>query len=312
MGKENGDPGKDAAGIANGKNMIFDHLSIAWGLDENFSINWNNKDSEPADITIQNTIIGQGIMTHSAGSLIQTKGGVSIIGCLYIDNKTRNPKIKGLNQFINNVVYNWGGVNGYILGDSSGPSWAWTEGNYFIAGPSSGSTPFTRANTNFQIYHNNDYVDVNKNGTIDGEVTTDSSYGPATYRASREAFTGIPKVHPEIAGGILNPQDALNRVIASVGASLPARIAPDTYMVNQLLSYGKEGALITHEQENGIYNYVGVISDGSKPLDSDNDGISDSWEESNGLNKNNPADALQQAANGYLNIENYINSINAL
>ena len=72
-------------------------------------------------------------MSHSAGGLIQTNNGVSIIGCLYIDNKTRNPKVKGLNQFINNVVYNWGGGNGYILGDTEASSWAWLEGNYFIA-----------------------------------------------------------------------------------------------------------------------------------------------------------------------------------
>ena len=56
-----GDSGKDAAGIANGSNMIFDHISAAWGLDENFSINWDDKGYEPYNITIQNSIIGQGI-----------------------------------------------------------------------------------------------------------------------------------------------------------------------------------------------------------------------------------------------------------
>ena len=80
MGKDKGSSGKDAAGIANGQNMIFDHLSIAWGLDENFSVNWDGKGTEPGDITIQNSIIGQGIMSHSAGGLIQTNNGVSIIG----------------------------------------------------------------------------------------------------------------------------------------------------------------------------------------------------------------------------------------
>lgn len=39
----NGPDGKDAAGIANGENMIFDHLSVTWGRDENFSINWDSK-----------------------------------------------------------------------------------------------------------------------------------------------------------------------------------------------------------------------------------------------------------------------------
>jgi hypothetical protein len=54
--------------------------------------------------------------------LIQTDGGVSLFRNLYIDNKTRNPKVKGVNEFTNNVVYNWGGGGGYIAGDSDGQS----------------------------------------------------------------------------------------------------------------------------------------------------------------------------------------------
>jgi len=54
----NGPDGKDAAGIANGENMIFDHLSVTWGRDENFSINWDSKGTLPRNITIQNSILG--------------------------------------------------------------------------------------------------------------------------------------------------------------------------------------------------------------------------------------------------------------
>jgi hypothetical protein len=62
MGKE-GSKGKDAMGVAHGKNIIFDHVSMSWGKDETFSINGNNA----TNITIQNCIIGQGLETHSAG-----------------------------------------------------------------------------------------------------------------------------------------------------------------------------------------------------------------------------------------------------
>ena len=34
---------------------------------------------------------------------MQTDGGVSLFRNLYIDNKTRNPKVKGINDFQNNV-----------------------------------------------------------------------------------------------------------------------------------------------------------------------------------------------------------------
>ncbi|MDR0812292.1 MAG: thrombospondin type 3 repeat-containing protein, partial [Paludibacter sp.] len=311
MGK-GGESGKDASGVANGTNMIFDHLSILWGLDETFSVNWDNKGTEPGNITIQKSIIGQGIQTHSAGGLIQTNGGVSIIKCLYIDNKTRNPKIKGLNQFINNIVYNWNGSNGYIMGDTSADSWNWCEGNYFISGPNSGSSPFERATSAFQIFtnSNNNKVDGNKNGTLDGAATTNSSYGSATQKTSVTGFTStIPQPFPAIAAGILTPEQALTAAINSVGASLPVRSQPDAYVINQLLSYGTKGALITNESANKIYNNVGVVSVGTKPTDTDNDGMPDAWETANGLNPNSAADALLTAANGYLNIENYLNSI---
>lgn len=105
MGKS-GTSGKDAITIAEGENMIFDHVSVSWGRDETFSIS-----GTAANVTIQNSIIGQGLETHSCGGLIQTPigSGVSLIRNLYIDNKTRNPKVKGTNEFTNNVVYNWGG-----------------------------------------------------------------------------------------------------------------------------------------------------------------------------------------------------------
>src|SRR5581483_1550857 len=94
-----GNSGQDASGLANGANIIFDHISCTWGMDEDFSINWDNKNTSPDNITIQNSIIGQGLHreNHSAGGLIQTPDGgkVSLIQNLYISNKTRNPKVKG-------------------------------------------------------------------------------------------------------------------------------------------------------------------------------------------------------------------------
>lgn len=94
-----GDSGKDTITIADGANMIFDHVSVSWGRDETFSIN-----GDVSNITISDSIIAQGLQTHSCGGLIQTDGGVSIIRTLYIDNNTRNPKVKGVNEFVNNVV----------------------------------------------------------------------------------------------------------------------------------------------------------------------------------------------------------------
>lgn len=330
-----GTSGADAAGIANGGNMIFDHISATWGLDENFSINWDSKGFEPYNITIQNSIIGQGIMVHACGGLIQTNGGVTLYRNLYIDNKTRNPKAKGLNQFVNNVVYNWGEGGAYILGDTEASSWGVITNNYFIKGPVQGTKAFTRAKTAFQVYQKGNMIDYNQDGILNGYEATEEDYrrdasNPesenVTFVDSYDSFdysdydrrrlvngekvviTTEPEKHPVIAGET-NAVEAYNWIVDKVGASLPERDEADNYMIDELLSLGTKGALLSGESELGLVNGVGNIFAGNRLLDTDNDGIPDVWEDANGLDKNNPNDAVLKAENGYLNIENYINSI---
>src|SRR5690606_5494391 len=140
----------DASGIANGNNIMLDHMSFTWGLDEVFSINWDNKGNEPDSITIQNSIIGQGLHrhNHSAGGLIETGRKISNIISIYEKRMYRNPIVKGINEIVNNVVYNFGKANttyanrgvsadAYILGgDSTGESNVTILNNYFVGGHS--------------------------------------------------------------------------------------------------------------------------------------------------------------------------------
>jgi hypothetical protein len=255
-----GDSGKDAAGIANGSEMIFDHCSITWGLDENFSISWDSKGTEPGNITIQNSIIGQGIMVHACGGLIQTNGGISIIKNLYTDNKTRNPKVKGLNQFVNNVVYNWGSGGGYILGgDSEGPSWGAIEKNYFIKGPNTGGTEaFVRGNENFQVCHSGNMLDYTPDGVLNGTLAGDDVYGTVVVASSYDAFTNSPQRHPAL-NNVLSAEDAHKWILDSVGACLPSRDEVDKYMITELKTLGTKGALINGEADLALTNSVGNI-----------------------------------------------------
>ncbi len=308
-----GDSGKDAAGIANGTNMIFDHVSVSWGKDENFSVSWDKKGTEPGDITIQNSIIGQGLQTHSCGGLIQTNGGVTLFRNLYIDNNTRNPKVKGLNQYVNNVVYNWGVGGCYILGDTQGDSWAAIENNYFIKGPEKSTNVFTRATEAFQVYQKGNKIDQNVDGMLNGRDATEEDYRRSedvtvTFVTSYDNFNNPPQRHPDISSAT-TADEAYQWISQNAGASLPVRDAIDNYMVEELISLGTKGALINGESELGLPNNVGLLFKGNKYPDADGDGIPDFWEDNNGLNKNNPEDALLIADNGYLNIENYINSI---
>lgn len=292
-----GSNGKDCAGLANGANMIFDHCSFAWGQDETFSINPDGKGITPQNITLQHCVIGQGLMTHSAGGLMQSNY-ISLIGNFYCDNATRNNKIKGINQYANNIVYNW--KNGaYIMGgDSEGSSQVNIQSNLFINGPAVGGDAFTGGNSDFHAYVIDNWQDRNRNGVFDpSEVTSFSG----------AAIESAPYDYPELT---LNPgRTLLETNLPTVGASLPYRDPVDYYMVDEVMSYGLSGALISNE-ETLIYGapstwkvYAGVARD-----DTDGDGMPDAWETENGTN---PAvnDAMTIGSDGYANIERYINSI---
>ncbi|KAG7447957.1 uncharacterized protein BT62DRAFT_992884 [Guyanagaster necrorhizus] len=280
----NCDSGKDAITIANGENMIFGHVSVSWGRAPSTA-----------------TIIAQGLETHSCGGLIQTDGGVSILRSLYIDNQTRNPKVKGVNDFVNNVVYNWGGGGGYIAGDSAGQSYTNIIGNVFISGPSTSIHPFTSGNENFHAYMSDNYYDPDQDGTSNGWVLSaiTDNYSDIDFQTSRYNYPTVVT--------LLSSSQVLASVSASAGAS-KVRDRVDTYLIGTELGLlGTQGALISDPTTSPI-NGPGPIDGGTALTDSDGDGIPDVYESALGTNPN-VADSATIASNGYANIKNYFNSL---
>lgn len=252
---------KDAGGIANGQNMIFDHCSFSWGQDENFSINWDNKGTAPQNITLMNSIVGQGLMTHSAGGLMQGDR-ISLYRILLVDNSTRNFKVKGTNQYVNNLVYNWKNAAYNMGGDSEGTSYANIESNLFINGPAVGGNCLTGGNANFHFYGIDNWQDANRDGVYNPTEFTGDGGG------DRQA---TPYDYPELEKWAAT--ELVEKLLPEVGASLPYRDLADCYMVDEVLSFGKRGNLITNENELPI----GVPTSwawfkGEKPTDSDEDG----------------------------------------
>lgn len=329
MGPKNFSEGsKDALGVANGENMMFDHCSITWGRDECFSISDDGKGTSPRNITIQNSIVGQGLQNHSCGGLLQTSKdrGVTVFRCLYIDSKTRNPKVKGLNQFVNNVVYNWGNGAAYNMsGDSQGESETTIEDNYFIVGPGnnwlntqqadgslayelgvvSPTKPFIEGNELFRTYLNGNMYDNNKNGVLDGHLLDRSEWsGEPTILSAPSSL------HPHIYSQT-NATEAYNYIVEHVGASLPARDQVDAFLIDELTSLGTKGTIIGKPADTNQFPIggCGTFKSGTLPLDTDGDGMPDDFEDKWGLDKNDPKDAVKDAANGYTNIENYALSL---
>ena len=292
---ENGDYRKDALGISDGQNYIFDNVSISWGWDGTVDVNGTNIDN----ITFQDCIIGQGIdiVGHSTGGLMQS-GKWSVIRSIYIDNETRNPKGKGTHEVMNCVMYNWGS-NGYIMGSTDGLSEVNAVGNTFIYGPSSSSNShITGTTAAFHVYGVDNWVDANKNGKFDPSLLTD--YKSATKVNTPYNYDGMKKVMPA--------SKALEYVLANAGSSTP-HDAVDKYLINEIRSYGTKGKIIQRESDNGIPGNVGTVANGTPPLDTDRDGMPDEWEILRGLNPNVADDKGDDDNDGYTNIEEYLSCL---
>src|SRR5262249_11809220 len=97
-------------------------------------------------------------------------------------------------------------------------------------------------------------------------------------------------------------------VITDAGDSLH-RDTVDTRVINQVLSLGSQGAIITDET---VVGGAGTVAGGTALLDTDQDGMPDTWEIAHGLNPNSNADRNGDYDNDtYTNLEESLNELGA-
>lgn len=341
----------DAVGGNAVGNIIVDHCSASWGLDENMSIYRHvyNRDESghglklpTVNITIQNSVFSEALDTynHAFGATI---GGHNSMFCrnLFASNISRNSSVgmDGDFNFVNNVVFNWwnrsvdGGdhnslynmINNYF---KPGPITPLGKPiSYRILKPEAGrdkSRPlsFGKAYVNGNIIHGN------------AQVTKDNWDGGVQLANEVDAEKFLPQIRVDepfkmSPVTIMDTQKAYNFVLDNVGATFPKRDAVDTRVIKTVRT-GK--AIYVKDAPELVSPYVkrrlpadsykqGIITDirqvgglpeykGEAYLDSDGDGMPDAWEIANGLNPNDPTDAVKDCnGDGYTNIEKYINGI---
>lgn len=242
-------------------NVIIDHVSATWGLDENMSFYRHmyadgtggpDKKFGTVNVTIQNSLFAEGLDTynHAFGS---TLGGenCSFIRNLWSSNTGRNPSIgwNGIFNFANNVIFNWynrsidGGdysaqyniINNYF---KPGPVTNLDEPiSYRILKPESGRSKlsyvvFGRAYVNGNVVEGNEKV---TKDNWNGGVQMENKKGEAM--TFEEASTYFPKMKvneplpmPWLKK-FMSAEESYDFVLKNVGATLPQRDPVDTRIV---------------------------------------------------------------------------------
>ncbi len=253
-------------------NIMIDHVSASWGLDENMSM-YRHMYSPPdgskdlklptANITIQNSIFSEALNTyhHAFGSTI---GGVNctFMRNLWANNTGRNPSMGmgGDFAFVNNVIFNW---RHRTTDGGDGTSRVNSIANYFKPGPgtprgrpighrilkaeSRTKPPADKEFGKFYVAENivegNDIVTAdNWAGGVqfaDLEDLKDVDFDAYTRRYVATSRASEPFAMATIT--ILPAREAYDYVLENAGATLPRRDAIDERVIEMVRS-GKVGA----------------------------------------------------------------------
>lgn len=319
-------------------NIMIDHVSGSWGLDEVMSMyrhvygrGANPEKMPTVNITIQNSVFAEGLDTynHAFGS---TLGGLNstFMRNLWANNISRNPSVGMFGDFgfFNNLIFNWwdrsadGGDNRSLYNFIN---------NYYKPGP---ITPLDKPighrilkpepgrdkgykNTFGRVYAHGNVIEGNEKVTKDnwdGGIQINDMPDAGRYTDSIR----VNKPFPMSKATMLTAKEAYDYVLTNVGANLPKRDAVDARIIEDVrtgkISY-KEGMennngsqYLKHRLPDDSYK-KGIITDiaqvggypeykGTPYKDSDNDGIPDDYEIKHGLNPHNAADAALPAKNG--------------
>ncbi|WP_418501156.1 pectate lyase family protein [Flagellimonas sp.] len=284
----------DGLELLNVSNMIIDHCSVSWSIDENFSV----VDSE--NITIQNCIISEALArsvhyessSHSMGVLINRSQNVTFYNNYVAHNSERNIRAaRSTFELINNVFYDFRGAGGF----SSGQSWT-AIGNHWKKGVTEiGSANITSyINDSGQGHSGSIYYSDNSN-----------DFNVPFLAPNWESYVvGSPPVDSGINPKSVNA--AIDYVLANAGARYPYFDTMDQRVIQDY--YSTSGKIVDSPEMSGGYP---SLNTGTAKKDSDGDGMPDDWETAMGLDPQVPDDNGDIDNDGYTNIEEYINLIDS-
>ena len=345
----------DGLGGMDKENIMVDHCSVSWSIDECLSV-YGMKNA-----TVQWCIASQSL--RNSGHVKGNHGyggnwggsGASYHHNLMCHHDSRTPRLgprAGTQtdermDMRNNVIYNWGG-NGCYGGEGMNVN---IINNYYKPGPLTKTksayiqyriaaigirtTQYVTDNPSFApMWHiwgdyfvNGNYV--KDNTTVTADNWTNGIYAQINNSTVDNTFTQTTKDTMKLNAPINyqavtthTAEMAYERVLSYAGASL-RRDALDAVMVsdtrNGVATYtgtgsGLPGIIDTQEDlkpTNAATDWSPwpTLTTTTAPVDTDQDGMPDTWEIANGLNINDAADRNTLNAEGYTMLEVYMNSL---
>ena len=304
--------------------LIFDHISFGWAPDDVTAI-WGGH-----NITYQWTLMSEGMGGPSSGpskcgQFNPFNSGTKAISLLHSFWSSHNDRCPALGmgdlQLVNNLFYD------FYQGTHSHPSQPYPTvpfiefvNNYWRPGPNSptdgtnivlygcGSGPVCQNVTEAQVYLSGN-IHTTLRPTLSGSesamvVQTGSPVMPIVATP-----LGFPVIPSQVDAFAARDQALAKAGAYAVGDSTyapPRRDSIDARAVT-FFTLGT-GPPASPMDEAAFGGYPTYASD-TAYTDTDSDGIADAWETAHGLNPNDAADGPQLAANGYSNLENFLNEL---
>ena len=328
MGDEHNVEG-DALTIVGRKNIMIDHCSFSWSTDECVSCYGNT------DFTLQYCFITESLRNSVHGKGRHGYGGIwggtnaTFHHNLLAHHDSRNPRFDhyyvnqtcfGPIDYVNNVVYNWGGNSTYGGEGVKQARQINMVNNYYKPGPATSKKTRLLDPTVSCDYCAKQGTVVPAKFYLQGnymygseQVTADNWQGSTVQTDAVKALArwteGLTMLTAEESA-----EQALETVLAKAGCSLH-RDAIDVRIAEEVRngsatckgSNGSTGGLIDTQADAGSWP---DLQAGEAQKDTDRDGIPDAWEEAHGLNPLSNADGKAETlVSGYSNLDVYLNEI---
>lgn len=317
---------QDGCGLGGCDHCIVDHCSIAWSIDEGFSSRTSKNITlqrsiiaEPLNMSIHSHYVGTGKGHSFAGSISGDIGSFHhnlLANCAgrnwsLAGGLTKGGRFAGNLDIRNNVVYNWshrtndGGVRRCNL-----------VNNYYIPGPA--SKVFHLLIAKFELRIPGDTQQYFVTGNM---MESRPQYDDDNWQNGGVVFdpadVEIMKLNEPFCYPFVTTDDAkkaYDSVMADVGANYPKHDSVDARAISDVTkrsftfigSKTKLPGIIDSQRDVGGYP---DLKGGEAPPDADHDGMPNAWETAHQLDPANPADGNALGADGYTNLEIYLNSI---